>query len=81
MISVASNFYAANFKQNTGKDPPRSQARRRQKSQRKLEQDESVDIPDSWPDDIYASFTIANAVMEGVIDPISAERIRMGKNV
>lgn len=52
LISVASNFHAANFKQNTGKDASKSQARRKQKNQRKLDQVEPLDIPDSWPDDI-----------------------------
>lgn len=52
-ISVSSNFHAANFRQNTWKEAPKNQPRRRQRSQRfKSDQEETVDIPDSWPDDV-----------------------------
>lgn len=52
LISVASNFHAANFKQGTVKDLTKNPSRRKQRVQRRLDQEEPIEIPESWPDDI-----------------------------
>lgn len=49
VISVSSNFHAANFK----RDPVRSTPKRRTRSAKaRLDNEEPVEVPESWPSDI-----------------------------